>query len=200
MEKTEFMSKETVSQEVTKILNNLFGNVKNDIVFLEENTIKNSSAGKKRSKYELKTSSNWSATSTGKSSILVMCIGMTMTEFIQEYKMNNIFIFNDPILSSISIYKNEPIWKTLGYVTCINTLNNKIGLHIYDLMPVDEVSIEIDKKIPKWLYSNPEKYAAFKCRLFLWWRIRCTFSSLNNDELSKFLKTFKFDHYLTKDD
>jgi len=190
------MKKETIRDNVSTILTELLGDKNNGNIFTPENTIRRSSAGKKMTKYDLKTSASWSASSIGKHSIRVLCIGMTMSEFIQEYKNNNISIFKDNVLLTFNIYKNEPIWNTSGHVKKTDSFNSELTLHIEDLK-IDDITIKINEYTPKWLYENPGSLALFDCRIYLWWRL---ITNINDSDWPGVFKTFKFDHYLTEDE
>jgi hypothetical protein len=184
----------SIRNTVVNILTAKFGDFSKGIYFDTENTYKRSSP-KKMSKYELKTSIGWTAASNSKPIIFVNCIGMTMTEFLNEYENNNLIYLKGTKENVIeySIYKNEPIIKTYGYTEKIDQNSKLISLHIVDLF--DTVSIPITDSTPKWIYKD-DKYKKFDCKIYQYWK------SLSVDDVAKenwdrVWRTFKFDRYLS---
>ncbi len=183
-------------EQVAEILTQLFGNEEAGVVFSPQNTVKRTGGGNKLSKYELKISISWSAELIGSPLIVVNCIGMTMTEFVKEYNNLNIhyIISNQFNYQDITIYKNEPEFKTYGRVTNIDKRNNLISLHIAGLLFFDEITTNISPKTPKWLiYVHNKCYASFTCKIYQSWR---SLQSLENVNWEKVWATFKLDTYL----
>ncbi len=188
----------SIREKVSEILTYLFGDIDNGIVFLPENTINRTVGGKKLTKYELKTSTSWSAEFNGPQLIMVSCVGMSMTEFIKEYNNTNIHYTssNENGFQYISIFKNTPELKTYGCVRNLDIKNNLISLYFAGLIHAEEITTNISPKTPKWLIDVPDNgYACFNCKIYQSWRSLESFEKFNWD---KIWKTFKFQSYLTK--
>jgi hypothetical protein len=192
--------KKSIRTEVVDILNELFGDIEKGVIFPTEKTTKRSGGGRKISKNELKTSTSWSAFSEGTSSVCVSCVGLTMAEFIKEYKNNNCLFTTSKqrSLQFITIYKNKPEWKANGHVKSFDLEKQEIILYIGDLILVDDVTAKITKKTPEWLLNSPpERLASFTCKIHQGWRELKSFDDYDWDEI---WKTFRLIEYLSKEE
>ncbi len=180
---------------ISEILNELFGDYENEIIFRPENTIKSSGGTEKSSKCSRNNSVNWIARCNGKLFIVVHCIGMTMTEFIKEYNNKNILIFKTQreIGIEYSLYINCPTWKTSGYLLNVDLENNILKLKINDI--IDPVELPITKNTPRWLFEEGNKFE-FTCKIYPFWRMN-NLHLIQNSDLSKVWKTFKLKQYLS---
>jgi len=178
----------TLRLKISEILNEILGNEDENIFFYPEDIIKKSGGIKKKSKYELTTSSNWSAYSQKSPRLNVSCVGLTMQEFIAEYENQNIVYSRNEYL--ITLYKNEPIWKTNGYVIKVDENKEYITLKISDIL--DSICISILSETPKWL-SNSDSKINFKCKIYQFWRF-LNISKIEQSDWSKVWKTFRRDN------
>lgn len=192
-------NKLSTRQEVAEIITDLFGDKNNGVIFLPENTTKRTGGGAKISKYDLKTSTGWSAKYNGDATIFVSCVGMTMTEFVKEYKKTNIYSVVSKHLGflDITIYRKHPEFKTYGCVRSIDLKKGVVSLYLAGLVYVDEITTNITPETPKWLIDPPTSYASFNCRIYQGWRSLTSFETPSWD---KVWKTFKLQGYLSKEE
>ncbi|NTU73800.1 hypothetical protein HGB07_06590 [Candidatus Roizmanbacteria bacterium] len=171
--------------EIAEIINELFGTVDGIVDFNPEDIIKRSGGCSKKTKYDLAISSSWSAFSKNPSHKSVSCVGLTMQDFLEEYRKGNIVYLEHE--HYITFYKNDPIWIAEGYVEQIDSDNKKVILNITDIF--DPVSISIQKGMPKWLYdSDGDVY--FTCKIYHYWR-SLKVSDIEKSDWIKVWKTFK---------
>ncbi len=186
-------------ETVVTILNELFGDRENGIVFNSSDTKKNSGGKKNRSKHEQINSVNWSARCRGKYYVTVRCIGMTMLEFIDEYRNQKVILFirEKPFQESsfklieYLIYKNTPTWKTTGFVLNVDTEKNILRLKFEDIL--DPVELQITKQTPLWLLDKNYNIE-FSCKIYPFWRHN-NLHLINdkNSDLSKVWKSFRME-------
>lgn len=173
---------------ISGILNEILGSEDDNIFFYPEDIIKKPGGSKKKSKYELATSSNWSAYSMISPRLNVSCVGLTMQEFIVGYEKQNIVYRKSENL--ITLYKNEPIWKTKGYVIKVDENKDNITLEISDIL--NPVCISTLSETPKWLYNSNSRIN-FKCKIYQFWRF-LNISKIEKSDWSKVWKTFRRDN------
>ena len=176
---------------VTEILNKLFTKNKETMIFYPENTIKKSGGGEKRDKNN---SVNWYAKGLTGSYINVECVGMTMSDFIEEYAKEKIIIITTQkeIGVTYSLYKNVPTFLTTGYLFSVNQQKNLVKLKINDLF--ESIEIPITKDTPKWLLEEKDKFE-FSCKIYLYWRPN-NIELIKDSDFSKVWKTFRIERYL----
>ena len=186
-----------IRKEVAAILTKHFGDESQGIVFKPEDTIKRSGAGEKFTKYMLKTSVSWTAEAKAAIPILVHCVGMPMTEFIEQYKKGRFCYIHEKILDLplITIYSDTPLWKTSGYVKAIDSKNRTITLHILDLF--DSVTVPVCDRTPHWLIDEEGGIVSFTCKIHQGWRSLRNFEKL---DWTKVWKTFKFSGFITSEE
>jgi len=177
-----------VRLKISRILNEILGNEDENIFFYPEDIFKKPGGSKRKSEYELATSSNWSEYSKMSPRLNVSCVGLTMQEFIVEYEKQNIVYSRSENL--ITLYKNEPIWKAQGYVISSDKNKQNITLKISDIL--NPVCISISNETPKWLYNSDSKIN-FKCKIYQFWRF-LNISKIEQSDWSKVWKTFRRDN------
>jgi len=98
----------SIRQKVVDILNVLFGDENGESIFFIENTTKRT-GGYNVPKEDFSKTMSWSAMSDGKNPKWVICVGMTMTEFVKEYKTNNCLYTTETDLNipRITIYRKN---------------------------------------------------------------------------------------------
>ena len=172
--------------KIAEILNKELGANEVGTTVYPDDIIKRSGGSRRMSKYDLATSSSWSAFSKSASNyVQVSCVGLTMQEFIKEYQKGNIvYRKNEHVFT---FYKDDPIWKADGYVVSVDKNNGSIVLNIADIW--GQVCVPISKHTPKWLYEEDSKIY-FTCKIYFYWR-RLQISAIEGSDWTKVWKTFK---------
>ena len=109
--------------QLTEILTKKFGDKNEGLVFKPEDTLKRTGGGEKCNP---DTSSNWSAEAENSERCLwVSGVGMTMSEFIDLFRKNQIYytVGTNSSFQQITAYKKVPNWETEGYVKAIDKNN-----------------------------------------------------------------------------
>jgi len=142
---------------------------------------------------------NWSAEAENSERCLwVSGVGMTMSEFIDLFRKNQIYytVGTNSSFQQITAYKKVPNWETEGYVKAIDKNNNTLILYISDCHRF--CSVNITKETPSWLLEDTgDKIVTFQFKIFQGWlRLKL----LDNLDWSDVWKTFEFDGLLDKEE
>ncbi|MFA8451818.1 MAG: hypothetical protein ACEPOW_14075 [Bacteroidales bacterium] len=174
-----------IKEEIAEIINKNFRSKFNSINITSNELKKRSGGSSKLTKYELATSSSWNLSSKSIPGIYFNCFGLTMSEFIKEYKFGNIIYLEKD--NFITFYKDIPLLKCRGKVLNYDSNNKILELEISDI--IESIKISIDEKTPKWLFEIDSKIY-FKCKIFAYWR-QFSITEIGKFDWTKVWKTFK---------
>jgi hypothetical protein len=173
--------------EIADILNELFLEDGDKAVFSPCDIKKRSGGVNKKTKYELSISIGWSAHAE-KYHKIVHCVGLNMKDFLEEYRRGNVVYLEEDYI--VSLYKDDPIWRTRGYVAEINKKDNMLILNIDDIF--DPVAVKIQKEMPKWLYGKDDEIY-FTCKIYHFWAMKHA-GAIGKCDWGKVWKTFRRSH------